>query len=483
MARTRSDRARRPPGRRLRRWTGGFVVLLLVLAVASHFLELGPRVLGWEHPSPIEDPAKVAPPPGLTLPSPSPASAVAPTTRNRQADPAKVRRTLAPMLRDKKLGRSVAVQVDQLSDGKTVFDSGPDSVIPASTMKVLTSTAVLAALGPDHRFRTTTVVGQKPRHVVLVGGGDPLLTRAPDSDAYPSRADLATLAKGTARALERAGRTKVRLGYDTSLFSGAGINKSWPASYVPDNVVSPISALWVDEGRERPGMSDRSDDPAAAAARVFARLLEKEGITVRGRPRQATAPPNAQEYAAVRSAPLAQIVQWTLEVSDNEAAEVLFRHVALATDRPGSFTGGSAAVREVLGELGVDASGDRIFDGSGLSRRNRVAPETLVSALELAASDEHPDLRRVVSGLPVAGFTGSLTYRFDSGDEEGLGLVRAKTGTLTGVHGLAGVVTDADGVVYTFVALADKVRPVNTLDARQQIDEMAAALAACTCAA
>jgi D-alanyl-D-alanine carboxypeptidase/D-alanyl-D-alanine-endopeptidase (penicillin-binding protein 4) len=189
------------------------------------------------------------------------------------------------------------------------------------------------------------------------------------------------------------------------------------------------------------------------------------------------------EYAAVESAPLVQIVQWVLETSDNEAAEVLFRHVALATGRPGSFEGGSAAVREVLGSLGVELAGARILDGSGLSRRNRLSPATLLDVLEVAASEEHPNLRRTVSGLPVAGFTGSLAYRFDVGADAGLGWVRAKTGTLTGVHGLAGIATDDSGVVFAFVAIADRVARPDTLDARAQLDAIAAALAGCRCAA
>ena len=481
MAKTR--RSSRVPGRRVRRWSSALVALVLVLAGASYAFDLGTRVLGWDHPSPVTEPAEVAPPPGLTLPEPQTAGTVAEASPEQAADPEAVRRAVRRLLRDKDLGRRVAVTVDQLVDGETVFDTGPDSVTPASTMKVLTTTAALAALGPDHTFRTTAVAGDSAREVVLVGGGDPLLARTPDSDTYPVRADITTLAKATARSLKRLGRTRVRLGYDTSLFAGPAVSSAWRASYISDNVVSPISPLWVDEGRETPGLVFREDDPALGAAQAFAKVLEREGVAVRGKPRPATAPPKPTEYAAVESAPLAQIVQWVLEISDNEAAEVLFRHVAISQKRPASFEGGAAAVKEVLGTLGVDTSGARIFDGSGLSRRNRLDPDTLLSTLEAAASEDHPELRRVVSGLPVAGFTGSLSLRFDSGEDDGLGRVRAKTGTLTGVHGLAGVLTAEDGTVMTFVAIADRVRPVDTLDARQQLDEVAAALAACTCAA
>jgi D-alanyl-D-alanine carboxypeptidase/D-alanyl-D-alanine-endopeptidase (penicillin-binding protein 4) len=106
-----------------------------------------------------------------------------------------------------------------------------------------------------------------------------------------------------------------------------------------------------------------------------------------------------------------------------------------------------------------------------------------MSVLELAASPAHPGLRAVVADLPVAGFTGSLAYRFLTGDRAGLGLVRAKTGTLTGVHGLAGVATTVDGSVLVFVAVADRVPLVDTLPARAKLDQIAAALAGCRCAA
>ena len=107
-------------------------------------------------------------------------------------------------------------------------------------------------------------------------------------------------------------------------------------------------------------------------------------------------------------------------------------------------------------------------------------PATLTSVLEVAGSADHPELRAVLSGLPIAGFTGSLEYRFDATDP-GRGFVSAKTGTLTGVSGLAGMVTDRTGTPLIFALLADQIEPVDTLGARSALDDVTSALAACRC--
>lgn len=472
-------------GRRLRRVTAGLVVLVLLAAGTTYQFDLGNRWFGFDYPSPVTEPAKVAPPPGLTLPKVPVAAAVAAASDESAVDPEAVRRALARLVRAKQLGGQLAVDVAQLSDGSLVYRHGAPMVTPASTLKMLTATAALEALGPDHRFVTKVVATPSSPRITLVGGGDPLLGRdASDPDGtYPARADLNTLARATAKALTGLGRARVRLAYDASLFTGPSVNPRWEPSYVPDNVVSPISALWVDEGRERRGFGFRSPDPAAAAAQAFAQALRKQGISVAGAPQAAPAPTDAQDIAAVQSAPLDQIVQHVLEVSDNEGAEVLARQVAIAQGKPASFVGGAAAVREVLTGVGVELAGDRIYDGSGLSRHDLLTPETLLSVIRVAASPQKPGLRSVVADLPVAGFTGSLAYRFQSGDKAGLGMVRAKTGTLTGVHGLTGTVTSVDGAVMSFVAIADRVKLPNTLAARSLLDQVAAALAGCTCAA
>ena len=220
--------------------------------------------------------------------------------------------------------------------------------------------------------------------------------------------------------------------------------------------------------------------PARDAARDFARALRRTGIAVAGPPRRGSAE-GADDLASVSGAPLPQVVQRVLEVSDNEGAEVLAHHVAIAAGEPATFAGGARATVATLRELGVPTEGLRLLDGSGLSRRNRVAPATLLGVLRLAASPDHPRLRPLLEGLPVAGFTGSLDDRFDSGPTDGPGSVRAKTGTLTGVHGLAGLVTTRDGSTLAFVLDADRVPLLKNGLARVELDEAAAALAACAC--
>jgi serine-type D-Ala-D-Ala carboxypeptidase/endopeptidase (penicillin-binding protein 4) len=108
----------------------------------------------------------------------------------------------------------------------------------------------------------------------------------------------------------------------------------------------------------------------------------------------------------------------------------------------------------------------------------------MLTVLRVASDDDHPELRDVVTQQSVAGFTGTLAYRFvDGKSAPALGWVRAKTGTLSNVHGLAGTTVDRDGVAIAFVGMVDRVPLQDTLDARQTLDDIAAAVAGCGCAA
>jgi D-alanyl-D-alanine carboxypeptidase/D-alanyl-D-alanine-endopeptidase (penicillin-binding protein 4) len=437
----------------------------------------------------VTEPEAVLPPAGLDLPDWAPPDAVSAPAGGVDAAPPvapdRVEAAVAPDLADPDLGRHVVGAVTSLSPGEQTWTTGDGRYLPASTTKLLTVGAVLATLGPRHTFTTRVVRGAGPREVVLVGGGDPLLASAPPTVAeagatYPARADVASLALEAAAVLGGTGRVKVR--FDDSLFTGPTDNPAWRRDYVPDDIVSPITSLMVDSGIE-PDRLSRSDDPSLAAARAFAAALAVGGLRVVGAPQRVVVRPGAEELAAVESAPLAQIAERVLDVSDNEGAEVLAHHVGLATSGTGSFEAGAAGVVSTLAGLGIDVSGAEVYDGSGLSRRNRIATTTLLGLLQRAAAPEGDDLRSLLTGMPVAGYTGSLTYRFDEGPAVARGLVRAKTGTLTGVRALAGIAVGRDGEPMAFVFAADQVKDADRYDAQDALDRAAASLAACRCSA
>lgn len=403
-----------------------------------------------------------------------------------------VRAALTPLLADPSLGGAVAVSVVDAVTGRPLFAADADrGATPASTTKITTAVAALAALPADMRLTTRTVMGATPDTVVLVGGGDPTLT-ALDGTQYAGQytpARLDHLATATANALKAAGVTTVKLAYDTSLYTGSSTH---PIS--PNDNIAAVVPLMTDEGRadarktEVPGA--RVADPSARAAEQFAQMLAREGIAVTGKPAPGTAPTPAAaaqgtapgaRLGAVQSPPVPEFVEQMMTASDNDMAEALIRHVAIAKGKPASFEGGTQAVREVLIGLGVNVGQMDLKDGSGLNKRNMLPPAVLTQTITLAAAPGRPELRPTLTGMPVAGFTGTLKDRFDQRTSlDGAGLVRAKTGSLTGVSTLSGIVRDRDGRLLAFAFLADRV-PGSADVARPALDRLAAALAGCGC--
>jgi D-alanyl-D-alanine carboxypeptidase/D-alanyl-D-alanine-endopeptidase (penicillin-binding protein 4) len=404
---------------------------------------------------------------------------------------------LSGLLATSALGSHVTAVVADQSTGKVLYDrDGGSPSAPASTTKLATSVAALDTLGPGARFRTTVVQGATAKRIVLVGGGDPTLAagRPPASD-YPRPATLAGLAAATARTLRARHERSVAVGYDTSLYHGPGLAPGWPESYVTTGNVTDITSLEVDQGRllpdglpqdaDDPGnLSPRSRTPAADAAQAFVRFLHADGIRVLGAPRPATAGHRAAQLAAVSSPPLTAMIAQMLTESNNVIAENLARHVAIATGRPATFSGAAAAVAAVDRRLGAGA-GIHLVDGSGLSPRDRIPAATLVRLVALAASPKHPSLRAVITGLPVAGFSGTLSTGqsvFGDPGAAARGVVRAKTGNLSTVASLAGLADDRDGTVLAFAFMADRIPSAGDLTrAAGTIDKLADALTGCGC--
>ncbi|HEY6796365.1 MAG TPA: D-alanyl-D-alanine carboxypeptidase/D-alanyl-D-alanine-endopeptidase [Kineosporiaceae bacterium] len=463
------------------------VVTALLLAVAATTAPATPTTPATTAPaSPV--PAVRLPLPGAVVPAvpavvlPAlPAGAPVPSA-------AGVASALAGPLGRGALGRSVSAEVLDVASGTSLFSRQPErAAVPASATKILTAAAALSALGPNTTLPTRAVAGAAGE-VVLVGGGDVLLApQAGHPDAVQGHAGLADLAEATAAALRARGATSVTLRLDDTLFSGPSVNPAWSPGDVGGGFVAPIQPIEMTVGATDPAVSPRPGlpvarlaDPAMAAARRFAALLVARGISVSGGVTRGVAPVGATVLGEVRSAPLAEIVEHDLTDSDNTTAEVLARLVALAADRPATFAGGGAAVLTRIATLGIPVAGARLSGGSGLGGRTAVPARTIVSTLALAASAAHPELRAVVTGLPVAGASGTLGDRFTgSALAGGAGMVRAKTGTLTGVGSLAGLVVDADGRLLAFAVVADAVPATDP--GRVALDAAATALATCGC--
>ncbi len=355
------------------------------------------------------------------------------------------------------------------ADGTVVYDENAQQALtPASNMKVLSTLAALEVLGPGTTF-TTEVVTSGAGQIVLVGGGDPYLTATTRSD-YPERASLEQLAQRTATALKKTGTTTVVLGYDTSLFSGPDWHPDWTDGYSSE--VARVVSLAVDGSRTSEGMPVA--DPVANAVTAFVSALARQGITVTSTA-PATASAGATQLASVSSPAVSVIVEQILLHSDNDAAETLARHTALASGQPASFTGAAAAITAVLAKLGLLDSGALIRDGSGLSKSNRVTTGMLARAVR--ASLHSDAFGAVVSGLPLAGVSGTLQTRYST--NAGRGQVWAKTGFLSGIHGLTGILVTLDGDVLVFSMLVNGQADRGI--AQPALDAITSAVVTCGC--
>ncbi|WP_342199554.1 D-alanyl-D-alanine carboxypeptidase/D-alanyl-D-alanine endopeptidase [Micromonospora cremea] len=461
------------------------LVLLLVLAgVGVGVTRPGP-VAGWlgddAGPASTAAGATAEPDPSDVLAGPDPNAPL--------PSPDGVRAALDPLVGVADLGDRVNVSVADVTSGHTLFAKGADDgTVPASVTKLATAVTVLAARGPGYRIPTRAVAGAKPGEVVIVGGGDPTLA-VDKKGYYPGAARLDDLAAQVRTALGGVAPTSVIV--DGSIYSGPVYGPGWDDDIPTGGSGGAVTALMADGARRDPGVgqgsAERVTEPDLAAGRSFARLLGVPAAAVkRGTAPAAAAggatPAAGTELGVVQSPPLIRLVDVMISESDNLLAEALARQVALARNQPASFDGAAAAMDAEVAELGLPADEIALSDGSGLSRRNRISPSLLTDLVRLAASPDHPELAGVFGGLPVGGWSGTLNerYRDAPGTGAGAGTVRAKTGTLTGVHAIAGLVTTADGRLLTFAVLTDQV-PGGREEAQPALDRIAAALASCGC--
>lgn len=388
----------------------------------------------------------------------------------------RIARLLAKRSVRRTMGRNVAVDVVDVTTGARVWGRRPaKAMLPASNMKIVTAANVLRAYGPDHVF-TTQVTAPQAGTVVVRGGGDSTL----------SRSDLEQLAIETIDNLRAQGlepelkpdgqRAWIKVYVDNSLFAAPTAAPGWTGGYQP-GIVRPVYALGVD-GRY-------VWNSAADAASIFIEYLNKYGYGAKYLGESAA---NGTEVASQDSLPLSSQVKYMLQVSENNVAEMLYRLVAVARGHQATWAGSRQAALESLAAMGVPTGKLRLYDGSGVSRSDRLTAVSLTSLLRVIAnSDASPGLNSIYygGGLPLAGHTGTLASslgRFASRPSScARGRIRAKTGTLYDTIALSGLTVGSDGRLKAFSMMVNN-RPYqrySPLQTRKSVDAMAATVTGC----
>jgi D-alanyl-D-alanine carboxypeptidase/D-alanyl-D-alanine-endopeptidase (penicillin-binding protein 4) len=227
--------------------------------------------------------------------------------------------------------------------------------------------------------------------------------------------------------------------------------------------------------------------PARWFGEELKRALGRQGIAVRGHvqvrsadlaePAAVPGPGNELELGGCDSAPLRELLPRMLKPSQNLHAQLLLLQAGAAGTRVAGETSEEAGLRalnEFLGRAGIARDEARFQEGSGLSRHNLVTPRALVRLLTYMT--EHPQAAVFRDSLPVAGVDGTLRTRLRGTPAEGN--VRAKTGTLSMVHTLAGYLTTAAGEPLVFAVMLNHYAG-GTADrpARVELEEIVVLLA------
>lgn len=470
------------------RTIGGVVAAAVLLAGGYLWADVHDFVPGYLTIAPA--PAPPVPFPIIEVPTVNAelAAALPPIDTSKQRPTAAaVTKLVQEFARDQEvLGERVGVMVSDSLTGEVLAQVNAETrLVPASVQKVMAGAAAMAVLDTNRTLKTKVLSGPDGS-IFLVGEGDMLLAaQAGNPDVINGRAGLLDLAQAAAAQLESAGIAQVQLYLDDSLFTGPDTGP-WGLDMVTDGYAAPVATLAVDVGREQEGnYAPRFRDPAMQAAQQFAALLTQEGITVTeptrkafGQPGEGVSVVGDQVLAQVESAPLGEIVDYAMKISDNTLTEIIGHTIARELGFPASFDGAIKGILQTMGDLGLDTTGVSLVDASGLGDTSYVTARFINDLLNVMVSPEHPELREGAIGLAIAGMDGTLSNRFQ--DRNGRGLVRGKTGSLNNVTSLAGTVVTLDNRLLTFVVLTDET-PGGQAGPRQAMDTLVEQLAECGC--
>ena len=329
---------------------------------------------------------------------------------------------------------SIGIKVVAVETGEVVYEKNPYKLHhPASTTKLFTAATALARLGADYQFETTVYVDteadtQVVGNIYLKGRADPVL------QPFDVMKLVDTLLETGLQSIQ--GDIVVDTTYLDTVREGPG--------WMWDDRPLRISALSIRQIDPEPGTRSR----ALACGYLLKNELIEKGIEVTGDVVPGTVPLEARTIAKHLSPPLANIIKLMNKPSDNWIAELLFKTIgAEVMGEPGTWQKGRDAVNEFLAEIMDEPPVHRFVDGSGLSRYHLLNAELLTQLL-VHIYHNFELMPEYLASLPIAGVDGTLSSRMQGMSAEKV--LRAKTGTLSGVSTLAGYTVTADDEVFAF---------------------------------
>ena len=194
-------------------------------------------------------------------------------------------------------------------------------------------------------------------------------------------------------------------------------------------------------------------------------FLEREGISVGGRVKRGGVSPEARQLASVESEPISTCVAKMMKFSNNYISGMLTKYLAVQNNKLGNMNEGLKILSGLLVDLGF--TNFVIESSSGLSRRNKLRPMDVSRLLDISFTD-FTLFPEFISSLPISGIDGTLKKRLQSKSA----WVRAKTGLLAGVVGLAGYAGSKRGTPKSFVFIYNG-KSHRATDAKSLFDRMA----------
>ena len=338
----------------------------------------------------------------------------APAQALEKLAPSAIPKVFQSLSNSKFLADPSMIVVDAMT-GEVIFErNSTQARKPASVIKLLSATSVLSYIDSQKVFNTNIYKGVDPGTIVINGEYDPWISMIQSQAQKMGRTSLPRLGFNTInRYNELAGADAKRL---KILYTGL----------FPQDLAN-LQAFLKKRG-----------------IRTTAEKITAEDALLQ----------SAEPLVLSVSPTLETMVKWTLLWSDNVLAERLARLAAITSGETFNTQGVENTFHTVLTNFGIDPDKIEVADGSGLSKQNRVTAKAIADLLMKIRND--PKYVSVYEGLPIGGVSGTLQKRFLTTAPQAVGLVRGKTGTLSGTVSLAGYV-DSEDRQYIFVAIADKI--------------------------